>query len=113
MREAYERAASLGEIAPEFPLAVTLSGGDRICLVREERAATSRVYAVADRCTHKDFALSGGELVEPCVLECPWHGARYDVRTGAVISGPATDPVMTYPVRVVGDDVYVAPRQPR
>jgi 3-phenylpropionate/trans-cinnamate dioxygenase ferredoxin subunit len=44
------------------------------------------------------------------VLECPWHGARFDVRTGAVLSGPSTDDLGTYPVQVVDGDVFVGPR---
>lgn len=98
-----QRAARLSDVAASLPLAVTLPDGQRICLVREGE----RVYAIADRCSHKDFALSGGDLVAPCVLECPWHGARFDVRTGQVKNGPATEPLTTYSVRVVGEEVFV------
>ena len=72
-----QRAARLADLATGLPLAVTLPDGQRICLVKDGE----RIFAIADRCTHKDFALSGGDLVAPCVLECPWHGARFDVRT--------------------------------
>lgn len=66
-----------------------------------------RVYAVADQCPHKGFALSGGDLVAPCILECPWHGARFDIRNGQVTHGPATEALTTYSVRVVGEEVFV------
>jgi len=102
-----QRAARLADVETGLPLAVTLPDGQRICLIREGE----RVHAVADRCTHKDFALSGGDLVAPCVLECPWHGARFDIRTGQVVNGPAVDPLTTYSVRVVGEEVFVGGRR--
>ncbi len=98
-----QRAARLADVEAGLPLAVTLADGTRICLIRD----AERVYAVADRCSHKDFALSGGDLVAPCVLECPWHGARFDIRTGRVLMGPATEELTTYSVRVVGEEVFV------
>ncbi len=102
-----QRAARLADVETGLPLAVTLPDGQRICLIRDGE----RVHAVADRCTHKDFALSGGDLVAPCVLECPWHGARFDVRTGQVVNGPAVEPLATYSVRVVGEEVFVGGRR--
>ena len=100
----FQRAAALSAIEPGVPLGVQLDDGTRVCLVRD--GAT--VYAVSDRCPHRDFALSGGELVEPCVLECPWHGARFDVRNGALLQGPATDPLPTFDVRIDAGEVWVS-----
>lgn len=84
---------------------MTLPDGTRIVLVRDGE----RIHAVIDRCSHRDFALSGGDLVAPCILECPWHGARFDVRNGHMVQGPATDDLTTYAVRVVGDEIFVGP----
>jgi 3-phenylpropionate/trans-cinnamate dioxygenase ferredoxin component len=98
-----QRAARLADVSPGIPLAVTLPDGQRICLIK----ADDRVYAIADRCSHKDFAMSGGDMVAPCVIECPWHGARFDVRTGQPALGPATAPLTTYSVRVMGEEVFV------
>ncbi len=103
MSDSLQRAALVSEIEEGLPLAVTLADGARICLVRDGDA----VYAMADRCPHRDFALSGGDVVEPCVIECPWHGARFDVRTGEVLQGPSTDPLWTYPVQIVDGSVWV------
>ena len=102
-----QRAARFSDVKAGLPLAVTLPDGQQVCLVREG----DRIYALGDRCSHKDFALSGGDMVAPCVIECPWHGARYDVRTGQVVNGPATEPVVTFSVRVVGEEVFVGARR--
>ena len=108
MSGAFQRAARLSDIEAGLPLGVALPDGERVCLVRDGE----QVYAVQDRCSHRDFALSGGDIVGPCVLECPWHGARFDVRTGRMLQGPATDDLTTYSVRVVGNEVFVGPQGP-
>lgn len=102
----FRRVATLDVLVDGQPVAVRAEDGESLCLVREGEA----VYAMVDRCPHRDFHLSGGDVVEPGVIECPWHGARFDCRTGAVLQGPATDDLITYPVRVEGDVVYVGPR---
>src|SRR5229473_7684898 len=63
-------------------------------------------YATSDVCTHEEASLSEGEL-EGEIVECPLHGARFNVRTGRVKALPAVTNVKTYPVRVVGSDVEV------
>jgi len=64
------------------------------------------IYAIEDVCTHDGGELDQGVLDGACI-ECPRHGARFDVRTGAVLALPAVIPVPTYAVRVEGDDIYV------
>jgi 3-phenylpropionate/trans-cinnamate dioxygenase ferredoxin subunit len=64
------------------------------------------LYAIEDVCTHDGGALDQGEL-EGCIIECPRHGATFDVRTGAALTLPATVPLSTYRVRVEGDDVFI------
>ena len=61
------------------------------------------VFAVNDRCSHADVSLSEGE-VEGCQLECWLHGSAFDLRTGIPQSPPATQPIATYAVRIVGED---------
>ena len=62
------------------------------------------LYAIDDVCTHDDAPLNQGYL-EGCEIECPRHGARFDVRTGDVVELPAVVPIDTFPVRVEGDDI--------
>ncbi len=64
-------------------------------------------YAVHDECTHECFPLSEGNLHDG-ELVCVLHGARFDVRTGAVLGPPAYEPVKIYEVRVEGEDIMVA-----
>lgn len=64
------------------------------------------LYAIEDVCTHDGGELDQGTL-EGCRIECPRHGAYFDVRTGEALTLPAVVPVRTFAVRIDGDDVYV------
>ena len=63
-------------------------------------------YAIEDMCTHDGSTLTGGKL-EGDVIECPRHGARFNLRTGAVLAPPAYEPVPTLRVRVHDGKVQV------
>ena len=78
------------------------AAGQRIALFK----LSDGYYAIEDTCPHAGGPLSEGPLnVE--VVTCPWHGSRFDVRTGAVLGPPAKRGVKSFPVRVTGDDVEV------
>jgi sulfite reductase (ferredoxin) len=66
------------------------------------------VVALDGTCPHAGGPLGEGELEGRVSLRCPWHGASFDVRTGAPQAGPAPGPVATYPVRVEDGVVQVA-----
>jgi 3-phenylpropionate/trans-cinnamate dioxygenase ferredoxin subunit len=55
-------------------------------------------YAVEDTCSHDGGELAGGE-VHGFEVECPRHGARFDLRNGAVTAPPAVVPIASFPVR--------------
>jgi 3-phenylpropionate/trans-cinnamate dioxygenase ferredoxin component len=95
------RVASVGECPPGKLLGVEAEG-QLIVLANVEGS----LYALQDRCTHQDYPLSDGEL-DGTRIECIYHGARYDVRTGRAVQLPAIRPVKTYEVEVRGDDVYI------
>jgi 3-phenylpropionate/trans-cinnamate dioxygenase ferredoxin component len=63
-------------------------------------------YAIEDVCTHDGGVLTGG-AVEGDVIVCPRHGARFSIRTGAVLAPPAYEDVATFPVRVEAGTVQV------
>jgi 3-phenylpropionate/trans-cinnamate dioxygenase ferredoxin component len=65
------------------------------------------VHAIDDVCTHDGGPLAEGELIG-CEVQCPRHGARFDVRTGRPLCMPAIEPVTVHGVEVHGDDIYVA-----
>ena len=96
---------------------------ERICSVSEVPPGTARVFEVGDRtvavcnvggqffavddvCTHDEGSLEQGGL-EDFEIECPRHGARFDVRTGAATVLPAVLPIETFGVRVQGEDVEI------
>lgn len=58
------------------------------------------LYAVEDVCTHDGGDLAGG-VVHGYEVECPRHGARFDLRSGAVTCPPAYEPIAKFPVREV------------
>ena len=63
-------------------------------------------YAIDDVCTHDGGSLDQGQL-EGDQIECPRHGARFDVKTGRPLTLPAVLPVQSYPVQVNGDEIRV------
>ncbi len=67
-------------------------------------------YAIENVCTHDGSEIAGGCVVDGAI-ECPRHGARFDIKTGAVTAPPAYEPVEIFPVRVV--DGLVQVRDPR
>ena len=64
-------------------------------------------HAIADTCSHAMAYLSEGELLEGCRVQCPDHGAVFDLRTGEALELPAVAPVEAYKVTVEGGDIYV------
>jgi nitrite reductase/ring-hydroxylating ferredoxin subunit len=65
-----------------------------------------RFFATANICTHAYALLSHGFL-EDGVIECPIHSGRFDVASGCALGPPVTKNLLTYPVRVDGEDVLV------
>ena len=63
-------------------------------------------YAIDNICTHSGAPLVEG-FVEGTQVECPWHGAQFDCRTGQVLTPPAVENVASYKVRVNGSDVEI------
>jgi 3-phenylpropionate/trans-cinnamate dioxygenase ferredoxin subunit len=64
------------------------------------------LFAISDICTHAEASLSEGH-VDGQTIECPLHGACFDLRTGEALTPPAIEPVRTFAVVLQDDDVYV------
>lgn len=97
---------------PRFPAgkADLTDGQLRVVDTDYEQVLVCRVegsyFAVENRCSHDDGTLSGG-WIEGCEIECPRHGARFDVRTGKVLCMPAVVDIESYPVTLEGDQLFV------
>jgi 3-phenylpropionate/trans-cinnamate dioxygenase ferredoxin subunit len=88
-----------------------IPNGARILLEVDGRAIAvfniaGTYYCIADVCSHDDGPVAEGELIGN-EIECPRHGARFDVPTGRVLSFPAIVDIPAYPVRVEAGDVLV------
>ena len=88
------RVAAVGELS---------EGDHRLLDVKGVRVAVFCVaegcFAIEDVCTHDGGELAGGTLLG-CEITCPRHGARFDIRTGAVLAPPAYEPLAVLPTRV-------------
>jgi 3-phenylpropionate/trans-cinnamate dioxygenase ferredoxin component len=70
--------------------------------------AAGHYYALDDICTHDGGPLSDGPLdVAECAIACPRHGAKFDIRTGAALTMPATKPTAAHEVKVEGSQIFV------
>lgn len=98
----FQTVARTTEIAPGEMQQVRV-GRKRICVLNVE----GEFFAIDDTCTHEEASLCEGELFGD-IVECPLHGAAFNVRTGEVEAFPAVVPVETYQVRVVDDEIQVA-----
>jgi 3-phenylpropionate/trans-cinnamate dioxygenase ferredoxin subunit len=95
------RVASL-DLLPDGAGMRVDAAGRRLAVFRRG----SEVFALDDRCSHAEASLAEGEVFGDTV-ECPRHGAVFDLRTGAALTLPATCPVPAYPAEVVGGEVFV------
>ena len=77
-------------------------GGKRLLICHTDKG----FFAVDDTCTHDDGPLADGFL-DGTAIECPRHGARFDVTTGKVLCLPAAIGIASYPVQVEGNDIKV------
>jgi nitrite reductase/ring-hydroxylating ferredoxin subunit len=68
--------------------------------------AKGQFYATQDLCTHEHAYLSDGVVID-CIVECPFHQGRFDVRSGKPMGAPVIVPLKTYPVKIVDGEIYV------
>jgi 3-phenylpropionate/trans-cinnamate dioxygenase ferredoxin subunit len=70
--------------------------------------AAGHFYALDDVCTHDGGPLSEGPLdAQAGTIACPRHGAKFDVKTGAALTMPATKPTKAHHVKIDGDQILV------
>jgi len=101
MTEEFVKVATVSDV-PDNSVKVVEAKGKRIALCHTE----GEFYAIADLCTHDDGPLGEGELLDH-QIECPRHGARFDVKTGKALCLPAILPVPTFKVELRGHEIFV------
>ena len=97
----FVKVATVGEIEPGRAKRVEL-GEEAIAVFNLHGA----YYAIGDTCSHEEASLSEGDVFGDCV-ECPLHGAEFDITTGKNLTLPAVSPVPSYPVKLEGDAILV------
>lgn len=90
-----------------------LGNGERLIFdIDDEPIAVFNIagkyFAIKDVCSHDDGPVAEGTLDENGMeIECPRHGARFDLRTGKALALPAVVDIPAYPVRIVGDEIQI------
>jgi 3-phenylpropionate/trans-cinnamate dioxygenase ferredoxin component len=96
------KACAIDELKPGEALRLNLA--PPIALYR----LNDGYYATEDTCTHAQASLAAGDIdLEECTVECPYHASQFDIRTGQVLSLPASRPLKTYAVKVLNGEVFV------
>jgi glycine betaine catabolism B len=101
MGEDFVKVAKTEDIQVSQMMAVEVNN-ERICLAN----VNGKYYAIGNVCTHMGGPLAEGKL-EDYIVQCPWHGSRFDIRSGKVVRPPAMQPEPTYEVKVESNDVLI------
>ena len=99
----FVKVATVEQLPVGAALGIELPDGTRVCLANSD----GEIYAILDRCTHRDFPMSNGSVHGGGTIECAWHGARFDMKTGRAIRLPAIKAIKTFEVKIEGNDVLL------
>jgi len=102
----FQPVARLTDLPDGTLLGVVTPAGERVCLVNVD----GEIHALGNTCTHQEFPISDGLLLPGGRIECAWHGAIFDCRTGVARRLPAIDPLPVYAVKVEDGQVLVGER---
>jgi len=101
MTNEFEKIAEVSDV-PKGTTKIAKVGGVELFVANVEGS----FYALPNKCTHVGGPLGRGKLTGN-VIQCPWHGSKFDVNTGAVLGGPAQTPEPTFEVKVEGSSIWV------
>ena len=101
--EEFVKVAQMSELTPGDMKSIKV-GNEEVLLVNVD----GNIHACDDVCTHSYASLSEGDL-SGAEIECPLHGALFNVTSGEVITPPATESLRIFQVRIEGDDILVGP----
>jgi glycine betaine catabolism B len=97
----FVKVAETKDVQASQMIAVEVNG-EKVCIANVE----GRYYAIGNVCTHMGGPLAEGKLEEH-VVQCPWHGSRFDIRTGEVVRPPAIRPEPTYEVKEENNNILI------
>jgi glycine betaine catabolism B len=103
--DGFVRVANTKDIQPSQMKEVQVEG-QAVCLAN----VNGKYYAIGNVCTHEGGPLADGTL-DGFEVECPWHGSKFDVRTGEVRNPPADQPEPTYQIKMEGTDILIRKQQ--
>lgn len=95
--------ASATDVADGQVLQARHANGTALCIGRHQGV----LFAVKDSCPHAEFPLSEGSLYANGELECCWHGARFDCRSGRALSGPTEESLVRFDVEEREGGIWV------
>lgn len=101
MGEDFVKVAETEDIQVSQMMAVEVND-EKICLAN----VNGKYYAIGNVCTHMGGPLAEGKL-EEYIVQCPWHGSRFDIRSGEVVRPPAMKPEPIYEVKVENNDILI------
>jgi nitrite reductase/ring-hydroxylating ferredoxin subunit len=96
------RLCRTADVPPGNALAIEIPGQEPVAVYNVD----GTFYVTDDRCSHAEASLGEGILTGP-IIECPFHGGTFDVRTGTAVELPCTKPVRTYAVTIRVDEVWM------
>jgi glycine betaine catabolism B len=100
MSEDFVRVADTSEIPPGSMKVLKLASGE-IFIAN----VGGSFFALPNKCTHVGGPLGRGKLTGS-VVQCPWHGSKFDVRTGAVVQGPAARPEIPIELKIENTSIW-------
>ena len=103
--EDFVKVADTKDIQPSQMKEVEVDG-ENICVANVE----GKYYAIGSICTHEGGPLADG-MLEGYEVECPWHGSKFDMRTGEVTNPPANEPEPAYELNVDGNNILIKRRE--
>jgi 3-phenylpropionate/trans-cinnamate dioxygenase ferredoxin subunit len=98
----FKPVASLNDLPPGEMTIVEVNG-EEVAIANVD----GEICAFSNHCTHKGGPLGEGLLLPGGVVECPFHGGQFNVRTGEVVAPPPGEPIKVFAVQVEGDQISV------
>ena len=97
----FHKVATTSDLDEDEAMQIVVEGKE-IALINRG----GELFALDDICTHAYASMSDGYIEGDCI-ECPLHGAQFDIKSGKAVTPPATEDLASYGVKVEDGDVYI------